>query len=318
MKLSGSLRFPLVVTSNAVFMALICACSTQSSPGGLPFLSGPSNGSGPLSDQYHKTFRYIGAKQRFRIPQDVTKVKVIARGAAGAGYEPSRGGRINATIPVIPGETLTIVVGGEASGQKGGFNGGGDGGNDHCGYGCPSFGGGGASDVRQGGDRVADRVLVAGGGGGQGGSWPNFVPGGAGGRGGGSTGGSGANGGPSSGYIGGGGGLGGTQRAGGSGGTPSSCDYYDGNFGSYGQLHDGGTGGQGGTYGGTGPGGGGGGGGYYGGGGGGSGSSFQSYCYTGGGGGGGGSSYIEPKATQFHSWQGWKNATTSGLVVISW
>ncbi len=69
-----------------------------------------------------------------------------------------------------------------------------------------------------------------------------------------------------------------------------------------------------------GPSGGGGGGGYYGAGGGGAGAVFyyEGYIGGGGGGGGGGSSYIEPRASKFESWHGWKNATGNGLVVISW
>jgi len=35
-------------------------------------------------------------------------------------------------------------------------------------------------------------------------------------------------------------------------------------------------------------------------------------------GGGGGSSYIEPSARKYESWQGWKTATGNGLVVFSW
>ena len=38
------------------------------------------------------------------------------------------GGRTRATLPVTPGETLTVVVGGTTFEQAGGFNGGGDGG----------------------------------------------------------------------------------------------------------------------------------------------------------------------------------------------
>lgn len=145
--------------------------------------------------------------------------------------------------------------------------------------------GGGASDVRQGGDGLADRVLVVGGGGGAGGGFNRYAAAGSGGKGGGSTGGSGSNGGGSySSNRSGGGGAGGTQDAGGSGGIGGDCDYYSGYPGANGMLLDGGAGGQGGRYYGTGPGGGGGGGGYYGGGGGGAGSAFESYCFVGGGG----------------------------------
>lgn len=58
-----------------------------------------------------------------------------------------------------------------------------------------------------------------------------------------------------------------------------------------------------------------------GGGGGGAGSYLYSYrygCAASGGGGGGGSSYVEPSAKNFRQWQGWKNATGDGLIVLSW
>ncbi len=56
-----------------------------------------------------------------------------------------------------------------------------------------------------------------------------------------------------------------------------------------------------------------------GGGGGGAGCTSNSGSYSGGGGGGGGgSSYIESSATNVHMWQGWKNPTHNGLIVLSW
>ena len=56
-----------------------------------------------------------------------------------------------------------MTVGGQAPSDQGGFNGGGDSGHANSGFG----GGGGASDIRIGGTTLKDRVLVAGGGGGQ-------------------------------------------------------------------------------------------------------------------------------------------------------
>jgi hypothetical protein len=106
---------------------------------------------------HSKTFNYTGKKQSFTVPSGVNLITVVARGAS-ASKEPrcshkGRGGLVSARIPVTPGETLHVFVGGES-----GFNGGGSG----ASYGLP---GGGASDVREGGDRLADRILVAGGGG---------------------------------------------------------------------------------------------------------------------------------------------------------
>jgi hypothetical protein len=260
-----------------------------------------------------KTFHYVASKQKFKVPANVTEITVVARGAAGGGNfyrgRGGYGGRVYAIIPVRPGERLAIFVGGAASGDNsmnGGFNGGANGGGPYsC---CMGSGGGGASDVREGADRLSDRILVAGGGGGRGGG----NDGGGGGGGGGRIGGSGG----AALYCGAGGGTGGTQILGGSGGAGGQGSP-PGGPGADGERGYGGIGGPGGP--GTssllGSGGGGGGGGYFGGGGGGGGAG---YCASPGGGGGGGSSYVEPNAKTFRFWQGWKNATTNGLVVISW
>ena len=113
---------------------------------------------------------------------------------------------------------------GDFGGYNGGAAGGTSGGYCHC---TPGFAGGGASDVRQGGDTLSDRVIVAAGGGGAGGFEPNLY--GpfqlAGGPGGGLIGGAGD--GYPSGHAGGGGG-GGTQKAGGTGGTAGSFYGYTG------------------------------------------------------------------------------------------
>jgi Glycine rich protein len=220
------------------------------------------------------TFSVTGAAQTWTVPAGVTSVDVQAWGAEG-GLEyltpAGLGGSAAATLAVIPGEIVTVFVGGHPAGgnrRSGGFNGGGAG----------SFagGGGGASDVRQGGVDLAHRVLVAGGGGGAGTNNP--PDGGAGGNGGGLFGNPGA-----AATQGAAGGQGGTQTAGGAGGAsqfPSNPDAAPGTLGSGAVGAGGGTGG------------GGGGGGYYGGGGGGSG--FP------GGGGGGGSGY-GPASTTFQT-----------------
>jgi len=273
---------------------------------------------------YNKTFNYTGKRQWFTVPTGVTRLTVVARGASGGSnfrYDGGgRGGRIYAVIPVTPGERLAVLVGGAGLQPNGGFNGGGSGGTYSGRF--SAQGGGGASDVRQGGDRLTNRILVAGGGGGQGAPLEPYncysegspQPNGNGGKGGGSTGGPGQNGcyAPGSG----GGAFGGSQSAGGGGGAGG---YGIGNPGNPGSLGRGGTGGAGchGACSQPGEPGGGGGAGYFGGGGGGAGYITDRNA-LGGGGGGGGSSYVEPSAQKFQSWQGWKNAVGNGLVVLSW
>ena len=303
--------------------ALLAGCGGSQpligAPGAMPVAN---NGSLP----YHKTYRYTGSEQSFKAPAGVKKLTVVALGARGASADVgANGGRVFAIIPVTPGERLAVFVGGPGAGTSGGFNGGANGGGatSSCFQGC-GYGGGGASDLREGGDKLTDRILVVGGGGGTGGI--NMQDYGSGGKGGGSVGGSGATGVGEGGCCdgGGGGGSGGTQDGGGSGGYGGSVGSFGhGNPGSNGALHNGGIGGvgcSGSSYCKAGGLGGGGGGGYYGGGGGGvGGRGFSSSDYGGGGGGGGGSSYIEPSAYAYRSWQGWKRIhTANGLVVLSW
>jgi LPXTG-motif cell wall-anchored protein len=104
----------------------------------------------------------------FVVPAGVTLIQVIALGGSGGGLstvDPSlkggAGALITADLPVTPGATYHVHVGGNGAVTTGGANGGGAGGNSHGGG-----GGGGATDFRSAGDTLADRLLVAGGGGG--------------------------------------------------------------------------------------------------------------------------------------------------------
>ncbi|PJB14368.1 MAG: hypothetical protein CO118_08960, partial [Flavobacteriales bacterium CG_4_9_14_3_um_filter_32_8] len=198
-----------------------------------------------------QTFNFTGALQTWTVPAGVTSITVDVKGAQGGGAYGGNGGRSQATITVIPGQTLNIYVGGTPTVQlgPGGFNGGGAVAALPCGGPSDGWPGGGASDIRIGGTTLNDRIIVAGGGGGMG--WSN----GLGGAGGGTIGSDGA-----ASWIVGTNGFGATQVAGGNGG------FYSGN----GQSAPSGTLGVGGD---SGPlntycTGGGGGGGYYGGGGG--------------------------------------------------
>ena len=219
-------------------------------------------------------FAYTGGTQDFEVPTGVTTLTVDSYGAQGGtgiwtGVAGGLGGRVQCDLTVTPGEILRIYVGGvggdgrdDAVAAVGGFNGGGNG---------PAQGGGaggGASDIRRTPYALADRLVIAGGGGGVGAS-NSFNGAGAGGVGGTPAGTAGAD---DPGDTGGGGG--GTASAGGTAGGGVAP-------GGVGALGQGGVGGNSATR----RGGGSGGGGYYGGGGGGSkgGTGFH------GGGGGGGS-----------------------------
>jgi hypothetical protein len=140
--------------------------------------------SGPLDG--NQTFDYTGKEQTFAVPAGVKQLTVSARGGQGAGSSdpPSYGpggfpGRVYAVISVRPGDKLYVFVGG--SGAHGGFNGGGSAGTSGFGSGTGNPGGG-ASDVRMGGDALKDRIIVAAGGGGAGAAYNyDYAPGGDGG-----------------------------------------------------------------------------------------------------------------------------------------
>lgn len=301
------------VLSITVAAALLSACGGSS----VPIAAHDTNSAASFLTQ-HQTFDYTGNEQTFIVPAGVRRLTVSARGGIGGGF-PGFPGRVYAVIGVHPGETLYVFVGGSGTagrvGGIGGFNGGGNGGAPAYGYG--SHGGGGASDVRRGGDKLKDRIIVAAGGGGAGeGAIYDYTPGGDGG------GLVGTKGDGLVGKLGGGGGGGGTQSEGGSGGGGGSLNGEPGSNGALGLGGNGGNGGppmshdqQ------AGQGGGGGGGGYYGGGGGGGGSSYRygshSYRDATSGGGGGGSSYVEPSAITFRMWTGWES-NGDGRIDFTW
>lgn len=251
-------------------------CKTTGSPiEGLTF---------PTNSGSSQTFTFTGTAQSLIVPANVTSMTFTLYGAGNSG---ANGGLAIGTLTTTPGETLQINVGG-----TNGYNGG-------------TGGGAGASDVRQGGTALSNRVIVAGGAGGTSGvghadSNAAGVPGGAGGA---STGATGSTGSPDTGLgVGGTGGTGGTQLAGGTSG---------------GALGIGGAGLSSDPVGGTG---GGGGGGYYGGGGGGGGTTAidgdNALHAASGGGGGGGSNYVGG-VTSTTSTQGGGSAT-DGSIVVTW
>ncbi len=312
-------EFGRCALSISLATALLSACGESS----MPIRAGNSTNDGGSRLKNNKAFEYTGKKQTFIVPAGVTRLTVSAHGGEGAGNPtcnyslPGLPGRVYAVVRVHPGDKLYVFVGG--SGKDGGFNGGSAGGAGGYGKFYTGNTGGGASDVRVGGDTLPDRVIVAAGGGGAGAAvytYGNDYGGKGGGLAGQSGGGAGS-------YETGGGGAGGTQSEGGSGGSGGGYTYrgsYKGEPGGNGALSLGGNGGNSVPFRYAG-GGGGGGGGYYGGGGGGGGGIVyydSRYETSEGGGGGGGSSYVEPSAIKSRMWSGWKNAESDGLVVFSW
>ena len=242
-------------------------------------------------------FGFTGGEQTVTVPAGVYSATVYLSGAQGGagrsgagtiGGSPNSpggtgglGGRVRGTLAVTPGAALSIWVGGQASQA---VNPGG------IGQGVDGIGGG-ATDLRVGGNGIGNRVGIAGGGGGGGNagwSTTTVIAGGAGGVGGGGTGTAGATvpGGP--GPFGGGGGAVGTGGAGGAG-----CGTFPATAGNAANGDGGDSFNFSGSFSGAGFGGGGGGGATVGAGGGGAGvgtTACQQNWNGGGGGGAGGSS----------------------------
>ncbi len=236
------------------------------------------------------TFDFSGDNYTWIPPQGINSLSFEVFGAQG-GRSGGKGGLVSGEFRVIP-IALHVYVGGAGglgNSVAGGFNGGGNSGSGHADAGS----GGGASDLRTS-TSLADRVVVAGGGGGTGG-WI----GGAGGAGGGLIASAGTKG-SSAGTAGG----GGSQIAGGSIGLGVSGG--NGSLGAFGAGGNGGTGSV--------AGGGGGGAGFFGGGGGGSDSVSGG---NDGAGGGGGSSYTSMSLTSNVTHQAGAR-TGNGQVVLSY
>ncbi len=177
----------------------------------------PAEG-GPAS--VTREFTYQGVDESFVVPDDVCEVTITSLGAEGGdgdeqpgAGEGGLGGEAVGAVAVVPGESLTVTVGGTGSdaagtvGGAGGFNGGATGGSDN---GTGSVGGGGGGGGMSDVSRGTDVLVAAGGGGGGGGSGGIFIGGGGGNGGGGGTDGGTGDTGATGGQAGGAGGAGGT------------------------------------------------------------------------------------------------------------
>lgn len=125
------------------------------------------------------TYGFTGAEQTFSVPVGVSSTTVDLFGASGSTSTGSGapGGFLHSTMTVTYGQTYYVYVG--QSGGNGALKCGEAGWNGGCNSSFDRYSGGGATDIRYGGNAIADRVLVAGGGGGQGENSDKSTDGGA-------------------------------------------------------------------------------------------------------------------------------------------
>jgi hypothetical protein len=157
-------RSRLVLALSTVVASLFGTNLVHASAATPPDCGQPTATTVSCSFSYNGTNGSDGSAQTFVVPAGITRVTIEAWGAQGRdgfGFgSGGTGGHARGTFVVTPGSTLSVRVGGRPASIYRGFNGGGMGG-----YGGA---GGGASDVRIGGDGLAARAIVAGGGGGSG------------------------------------------------------------------------------------------------------------------------------------------------------
>jgi hypothetical protein len=166
---TGSTSQSIVVTDTGNYTV------TTTNGDGCEATSAPTNVVRVVPPAGSQAFNYTGLVESFTVPECVTTITVDAYGAQGGNGTPGfylggLGGRVMATLTVVPSSSLSIRVGGAGGGPcpaggLPGFNGGGPG---SCNSGSDSGNGGGATDIRVTPFGIGNRIVVAGAGGGAG------------------------------------------------------------------------------------------------------------------------------------------------------
>ena len=133
--------------------------------GVMNYYSELSHGDGLYSETV--TFNYTGAMQAFIAPKDGT-YDLLLYGASSTSEYSDGSTCVTGQVVLKEGEVLYVYVGGAGDGDAGGWNGGGNGAilYDSQGVYVKVSAGSGATDIRRGGTDLSNRILVAGGGGG--------------------------------------------------------------------------------------------------------------------------------------------------------
>jgi hypothetical protein len=126
-----------------------------------------------LKPMFTKTeqFSYTGAVQQWVVPVGVTQVFIDVFGAQGGNSMTSTGrgglgGKVRAILPVTPGETLLLMVGGQPTSRTAVYGNGGNAGTNTSNVNNENMAGGGMSAVFRTSFDMTNALLVAGAGGG--------------------------------------------------------------------------------------------------------------------------------------------------------
>jgi len=147
----------VVIRTSPLYSTFSPSLSPSMNPTPSPTSASPSINFGLLSSV--NSFPFTGTVQLATVPSDVTSIYVYMWGGGGRGEKfGGAGAYVEGTLPVVPGSTLSVIVGGGGTGE-GAFGGGGKA------Y-LSWAGGGGRSAIQINGE---DIVTAGGGGGGYGG-----------------------------------------------------------------------------------------------------------------------------------------------------
>jgi len=187
-------RWATTAVLGSVVALALAGCSSSTSGTGAAALVG-STPSQASADSGSVTFSYTGHEQTWTVPTGVTSVSFEVGGGRGGSTEsnvmsfaqPGSGAVVIGTVPVTPGQVMTIAVGGDGGGGAGGWGDlGMSGGPANTAKPSDRSGGsgGGATMVALANADGSDwhQVVVAGGGGGQGGGSSDPADAGAGGN----------------------------------------------------------------------------------------------------------------------------------------
>lgn len=143
------------------WIGLFCTLSLMAQVPGSPYIAPMSGSTGTA------TFNFTGGAQTWTVPFGVNAINFTVYAAQGGGASGGLGGKVTGRVPVTYGQVLTIVVGGQPSGNLAVYGYAGAGGTNSANSAAFGYGGGGMSGIFTSSTlSQANALVVAGGGGG--------------------------------------------------------------------------------------------------------------------------------------------------------